>query len=131
MTSRGDIELRLERLRTKVVNGDHGNADTWQGARVVITSEMPPEEEPGFYPDPLIVRTDFPGELSWLFLELMAAFDDWIDYENKFYFYGTLGESAILFCDRLDAQENVTELLVCVLDRADELVVEGASDEAR
>jgi hypothetical protein len=131
MTSSADIELRLERIRFRVVNGDHGSAEPWQGARVVIASEMPPREEPGFYPEPLIVRTDFPGELSWLFFELKEAFNDWVDWENKFYFYGTLGETAILYSDRLDGQEKVTELLLCVLDRADELLLESASDEAR
>jgi hypothetical protein len=103
------------------MRGEIGKTILWQGADVVILAELPGESEPGFYPDPLFVRSDFAEELSWLFYELKAAFDDQIDFENKFYFYGTLAETAILYCDRLGEKEVLVDLLTTVLSWAEQL----------
>lgn len=121
MTTPQQIQQNLSILRTRILRGEIGTAPHWQGADVVILGELPGESEPGFYPDPLFVRTDFPDQLSWLFYELKAAFVETVDFDNKFYFYGTLAETAILYCDRLGKREDVTELLLDVLSWADRL----------
>jgi hypothetical protein len=121
MTTPQQIQQNLSILRTRILRGEIGTAPHWQGADVVILGELPGESEPGFYPDPLFVRTDFPDQLSWLFYELKAAFVETVDFDNKFYFYGTLAETAILYCDRLGKREDVTELLLEVLSWADRL----------
>ena len=97
-----------------------------------MVGELPPESEPGFYPDPLFVRTGFPRQLSWLLLALRDLFGDWIDFENKFFFYGKLAEVAIVYSDQVDVEEQVEPLLESVLDEAGRLAAifwsgEGAS----
>jgi hypothetical protein len=90
---------------------------------VVVVAELPPKEEPGFYPDPLFVRTTFPRELSWLLIELRDIFADWIYFGNKFFFYGRLGEAAILYGDQAGIEEDLSALLLSVIDEADRLAV--------
>ena len=121
MTTNRQVQKNLADLRSRIIRGEIGKTILWQGADVVILAELPGESEPGFYPDPLFVRSDFAEELSWLFYELKAAFDDQIDFENKFYFYGTLAETAILYCDRLGEKEVLVDLLTTVLSWAEQL----------
>jgi len=118
---------RLEIIRATIIAGGAGTTEHWQGADVKIVAQMPEEHEPGFYPDPLFVRTSFPGELSWLFYALRDTFGDLIDFGSKFYFYGHLAEAAILYSDQLDVTEDLVDLLLVVLDEAQRMAPELTS----
>ena len=54
------LTVHLETIRATIIAGGAGTTEYWQGADVKIVAEMPEEQEPGFYPDPLFVRTNFP-----------------------------------------------------------------------
>ena len=121
MPTYDEIIDQLTALRERIAVEDIGDADLWQGADIKVVTELPPESEPDFYPDPLFVRTRFPRQLSWLLLEIRDLFGDWIDFGNKFFFYHQLAEAAIIYSDQVEAEEEVGPLLVCVLDEAGRL----------
>jgi len=62
---------KIDELAERVRRGAIGQGEVWQFADVVICRKAPPPSR-GFYPDPRYVETEFVGELSWLFLKLVA-----------------------------------------------------------
>ena len=70
----------LLRLSIAIVNGHYGNSKAWQGADVVIVSQVPVVEEGGFYPAPRYVITSHATELSWLFEQVREIFMEIDDY---------------------------------------------------
>jgi hypothetical protein len=110
----------LVELEKRITRSDypHGNKE-WGGADIVISSNDPPKSEPSFYPDPRYVVTRFSHELSWLFESLRDIFP-YIDYVNKYDFYGRLADTADHYKKQLESktEENEQDLLLAVLNDA-------------
>ena len=112
-----NLKDQLNRLRHQVLAGAIGTSRDWGGADVVIGP--PPRPVPtadGFYPDPDYVATKHHRELSWLFEQLRDLFVPYIDYINKYEFYGRLADSANSHLEEEGDSENSTSLLVASID---------------
>ena len=119
-----DLKEQLKRLRNQVLVGAIGASPDWGGADVVIGP--PPRPVPtvdGFYPDPDYVATKHHRELSWLFEQLRDLFAPYIDYMNKYEFYGRLADSANRFIST-SGDEVQQDVLQSVLHEANSLLVE-------
>ena len=114
----------LEKLMDLVLTGKSGVSRDWGGADVVIGP--PPRPVPtadGFYPDPDYVATEHHRELSWLFEQLRDLFSPYIDFINKYEFYGRLADSANRFITKY-GDEKQRDVLHAVLHEADSMLVE-------
>jgi hypothetical protein len=123
-TQRIYIAPGLDELKDLVLMGKIGVARDWGGADVVIGP--PPRPVPtvdGFYPDPDYVATKHHRELSWLFEQLRDLFTPYVDFMNKYEFYGRLADSANRFITKSGDDEQ-TEVLRAVLHEADSMLVE-------
>lgn len=108
----------IDGLSDRVRSGQIGSMRDWGGAGVAITSEPPPPRSPdSFYPDPRFVVTPASGKLSWLFTQLRDVFAPFLDYQNKYEFYGRLANSANRFlASHPDA--DASPLCLAVLEEA-------------
>lgn len=89
----GDISDKIEVLYKMITKHDFPrNHDEWGGADVIITSNPCDTRQV-----PRKVVTRHAKEVSWLFDELKSAFEPLIDFDNKYEFYGRLGNRAINF----------------------------------
>jgi hypothetical protein len=97
-TARGVAKLKrgLSELTASIEAGNIARAPLWGGAGVAIVQDAPARRRGGFYPDPTYVATRWPGELSWLFYELVRVLSPWpfYDYVTKFAIFGRLAEAA-------------------------------------
>lgn len=67
----------------------------WLGADVRVTSDFVYEPKDFMEGHDLLVRTEHAKALTWLFLELRDALDGWLDFGNKYGFYGDLAQAAL------------------------------------
>lgn len=114
----------LEELTNLVSTGKFGSSRDWGGAGVLIGP--PPRPVPateGFYPDPDYVATKNHRELSWLFEQLRDLFNPYVDFVNKFEFYGRLADAANRFIAK-NGDESKRDILRAVLHEADSMLVE-------
>jgi len=119
-----ELKVKLTRLRDQVLSGEYGIALDWGGADVVIgPSSRPMPADEGFYPDAQYVATKHHRELSWLFEQLRDLFTPYVDFMNKYEFYGRLADSANRFITKSGDDEQ-TEVLRAVLHEADSMLVE-------
>ena len=81
---------RLDQLAAKIDAGDIGRAGQWRGADTVVVSEPAPHDPGAFYPPDLEVVTEHVAEVSWIFCELRDAFDTFLDWSNKEWFFETI-----------------------------------------
>ena len=83
-------KLSLQALRWKVHDKSFakgcGRVRIWGGAGVVIDSRFRRTSK-------ILIYTQHPKELSWLFYELRDIFHWYLDYMNKYQFYGELAAS--------------------------------------
>jgi hypothetical protein len=120
----------LVELEKRIKCGDYPHSnEEWGGADIVISSNNPPKSEPSFYPDPRYVVTRFSHELSWLFESLRDTFP-YINYINKYDFYGRLADTAERYQKQLGfkTEENEHDLLMAVLHDAISILNEMEED---
>ena len=95
--------------------------EPWAGADVVISSK--PAEQ-SFGGDTFVV-TQFAGELSWLFEYLARICGGFLDYQNKYAFYGRLADAANKYhATRSPHLHNPKDLCFAVLREATRMVDE-------
>lgn len=93
----------LLRSLEDLVDGNRWNLDAnrlsewrlrpWAGADIIVCAVAPAGGDDG----KTHVVTPFTGELSWLIDYLQQVFSDFIDFSNKFAFYGRLADAAIRY----------------------------------
>ena len=108
------LEKNLNQLEKNIKLGKFNEnlekIEEWGGADVIIAKEETLELKKWVGEESLVIALDGPmvdgnklvitknaKELSWLFYQLKDIFKDHIDFSNKYYFYGILAKSAILF----------------------------------
>ena len=111
-------------------NNDLYNIKEWGGADVIISDKKTPElikwsenqsiiidlnNNSFVSPGNRLIISKYSKELSWLFYELKAIFHDYIDFSNKYQFYGILAESALEFIDNNNKYSSI-DLLCHVLN---------------
>lgn len=96
-------------------------AEPWAGADIVVCSEEPADNPQG---DTFVV-TNYTGELSWLIDEIKQACSDFLDFRNKFAFYGRLADAANRYhASRERAFWNPKDLCFSVIREASRIVDE-------
>ena len=90
------LKGQLYELTARIEAGDFAKAPLWGGAGVAIVQDAPAPRRGGFYPDPTYVASRWPGELSWLFHELVRVLSPqpFYDWMTKFAIFGRLAEAA-------------------------------------
>ena len=92
------------------------NEFIWRGADVRITDDPNFVRTPRHWLDhDLVVCTPHAEPLSWLFYRLRDAFRSYLDFNNKFGFYGALGERALRHVESNQHDEDYRPLLREVL----------------
>ena len=89
----------LNSLRTKInVQGNltirhprQEEMSQWYGGGVLVTNNFAAE----FDTRKLVVRTHHAESLTWLIFELQDAFSDWLDFNNKYSFYGSFAQASL------------------------------------
>lgn len=92
------VKETLKQLSATIASGVVPKADQlWRGADVEIVRNTPIKTEGGFYPDSRYVETEYPLELSWVFMKLRDAFyaESLLDGCSKIEFFGRLANAAI------------------------------------
>jgi len=87
----------LHQLECRLLNTQLPRAEKeWGGADVVISRNPHSENKKSFYPEPRYVVTNHALEVSWLFQELMRAFnaENLLDSCSKTEFFGRLANAA-------------------------------------
>jgi hypothetical protein len=108
-----------------LVDGERWNLDTvrlaewrrepWAGADVVVCTAAPE----GYGDGDTHVATPFTGELSWLIEYVKQVFSGFIDFQNKYAFYGRLADAAIRYhATREPSLQNPKDLCFAVLREA-------------
>ncbi len=108
MTIIRDIKVRLTEGRWEA-----RGKELWGGAGLRIAEKRPGDEH-----GDIIVVTKHAAKLSALVRDIRDAAGDWLDYANKYEFYGKIGEAANEYLKHGDDEK---ELLLAVADKAVEL----------
>ena len=108
MTQIRDIKARLKDGTWKP-----RGREMWGGAGLRIAEKRPDDEH-----GDIIVVTRHAAKLSALVRDIRDAAGDWLDYANKYEFYGRIGEAANEYLKRGDDEK---ELLLAVAAAAAEL----------
>lgn len=89
------VEIRrgLEKLAEKITLGDIGKSELFQGADIMVVPRGFTFVEPRFG-DLLVIETEYSEEMSWLIYQLRDCFVSFLDFQNKFWFYGTVAQAA-------------------------------------
>lgn len=87
--------------------------EMWGGAGLRIAEKRPDDEQ-----GDIIVVTRHAAKLSALIRDIRDAAGDWLDYYNKYEFYGKIGEAANEYLKHGDDEK---ELLLAVAEKAAEL----------
>jgi gamma-glutamylcyclotransferase (GGCT)/AIG2-like uncharacterized protein YtfP len=90
------LKRELSELTACIEGGNIARAPLWGGAGVVIVQDAPAPRRGGFYSEPTYVSTRWPGELSWLFHEVVRLLSPRPFYNSvtKFAIFGRLAEAA-------------------------------------
>jgi len=97
------VESKLINLGEKIVSEpvsrlahpQQAQLPEWRGADVQVTSNFANESSGFIEAQDLLVRTRHARALTWLIFELRDAFAGWLDYGNKYSFYGALAQAAV------------------------------------
>jgi hypothetical protein len=109
---------RLLSLSSEIASGRFGKSNLWQGADVVVTSELPISTRAGFYPEPRYVITSHAAELSWLFEQIRNIYIEIEDYGLlKEEIFGRLGNTANRFLAK-NPDADICETLLAVIHEA-------------
>ena len=86
------IRHGLEAIAEKIASGAIGAAENFQGADVRISTVRSGNFStwPTDYQE---VSSEFAPQISWLFIELRDCFQSFLNYQNKYWFFGTLAQS--------------------------------------
>jgi len=123
---------KLEDLKKQVIETDISEiskeTELWGGADVIICEKMDRDIKIWLENQPIVISsqmsdprrraviTNFAKELSWLFYQLKKIFSERIDYSSKYDFYGLLAQSAMEYLEEHEGEEELTELLLRVID---------------
>jgi len=112
--------------------------ESWRGADVIVTSEntfiqkksidlsggsrmmlLSSSGNAG-----VVVVTDNPHPIVWMLYSLRDNSKEYLDYRNKYEFYGRIAEAAKLFLEKKLDQKNDRQLLLVCLAEAEVIVME-------
>jgi hypothetical protein len=112
----------LESLKKRVETGSIERVGYWRGADVMIVTQRIPEEHLAWsHTDDIQVVTgndELTGALAWVFTQLRDILIPFLDYQNKYEFYGELAKAAIKVIDSGDPFREVA-VLNAVISRAE------------
>ena len=117
LVSAGKIDLKNIKI-------DH-EPEEWRGADVIITSDFSGEISTKY----IVVRTVNAKQVTWLMIQLRKLCSDYIDYLNKYEFYGTIAENAIAYIEKhgdkvTDKKMLIQNLLSRVIDFFNNKIIE-------
>lgn len=99
-------------------------AQEWGGADVIITSSkavIRENRKPNeWFPAATDVFTPHAKAASWLIYKLQKNFDPWLDYMNKYEFYGRLAEAV----KAAGTKASEKQVLMSMLDEAEKMAGE-------
>jgi len=86
----------MQQLKDRILDNRCGCAEIWRGAEVIVTVDPIPGHNDSFPNDIVVVTGSKPLaiKLSWLLACLRDILESYIDFGNKYYFYGTLARTA-------------------------------------
>jgi hypothetical protein len=117
------LDAAVKKLRQQILDPEaaqlrhrrQADLPHWYGGGVLVTDDFASD----FDTRKLVVRTRQAAALTWLIFELQDAFSDWLCFDNKFGFFGSLARAAL---DHLSAHQPEADdprpLLSAVLDTA-------------
>jgi len=79
----------------------------------------------------VVVVTDNPHPIVWMLYSLRDNSKEYLDYRNKYEFYGRIAEAAKLFLEKKSDQKDDIELLLVCLAEAEAIVMEKKKDLLR
>ncbi len=91
-----DVNGELKQLRKAIEAGKAGRARIFRGAEVIISIEPLPHHHE-HYPNDIVVVThseSLARKLSWVLIRLRDIFASYLDFRNKYYFYGAVANAA-------------------------------------
>lgn len=116
-------EKSLKKLRRDIKNGYTGKRGYWRGAEVIITP-TPIEGHQAAYPNDILVITnteDLGHSVSWLIFGIQRIMSPFIDFRNKYQFYGNLANAANSVLLSTDQQYDDKKVLLAVLSEAERM----------
>lgn len=108
---------KIKEIQEKVINGtwDRKNAHLWEGANLIVSDKPIAKNPDAWGSDPHVVVTEFAWEVSALIDALKEACSDWLDYMNKYEFYGRIGDAIETYSK---VNHDLQGLLLAVLEEA-------------
>ena len=112
----------IRNLKDKIENGFLGKSQYWRGADVIITPKNIHEENLAWThtnDTQIVTETEeLAHSISWLFMQLRDIMSPFLDFRNKYEFYGELAEVAnsIINSDKGCDEKDV---LVSILSKGD------------
>ena len=127
------IANKLKLLRDSIEASDYSleNIREWGGADVIITKDVERIDPDWVKNQPIVIGeqedepqrrlvvTEYSIELSWVFEQLRNIFDELIDFNNKYHFYGSLAQTALDVISENDGQVELLNLLLQVVSSAE------------
>ena len=127
------ISNKLKLLRASIEASDYSleNIREWGGADVIITKDVERIDPDWVKNQPIVIGeqedepqrrlvvTEYSIELSWVFEQLRNIFDELIDFNNKYHFYGSLAQTALDVISENDGQVELLNLLLQVVSSAE------------
>jgi len=112
--------------------------ESWRGADVIVTSENTFIQKKSVDLSggkhlmllsssgdaDVVVVTDNPYPIVWMLYSLRNNSKGYIDFRNKYEFYGRVAEAAKLFLEKKPDQKNDRQLLLACLSEAESIVME-------
>jgi hypothetical protein len=112
---RGEIE-KVSKLSDEVSTGKidienikiDNEMKEWRGADVIITSNYSEEISSKY----IVVRTVNAKQVTWLMIQLRELCTNYINYLNKYEFYGTIAENAIAFIEKHGDKDSNSKVMI-------------------
>lgn len=135
------FEIAREKLETiklgisnKEYTGFRGYNDTdgWGGGGLLVTTEKPQAQSPGFYPDPRTIVTPHAHEVGWLVTKLWDLFaeNNLVDHCSKIEFFGRLEVAAQRYLNAVVSKsEIVSGILYAIFGEARQILYEMQQGE--
>ena len=110
----------LKKLKRDIDNGYTGKRQYWRGAEVIITPTPLPEHQSAFPNDILVVTNTehLAHSVSWLIFRIQRIMSPFIDFRNKYQFYGQLANGANSVLLSTDQEIDDKKVLLAVLSEA-------------
>jgi len=121
-------ENALNILREKINRGQFRKSEYWRGADVIIS---PVRVENTSKTQVVTGTEDLSGFLSWLFIQLRDHLSPFIDFRNKYRFYGELAETAnntLLSDNHEDINKDVLLSVLSLADQFRKEMLPGLND---